>query len=233
MAEQHDLLKYIKPSHKVIGAVWIEERQVWQVTIAKTDGRELVISSNGVTEGETGETFVEECDVFINTSGFFNQWKWPAVPGRETFSGRTLHSAAWPEDGDQGIDGKIVSLIGNGSSGVQILPAIIDRVKKVYVHVRSSTWITNGIAEKFAGPGGSNLWFSEEQKNEWAQHPDKYLAYRKLVETSMNERFPLYIDHTPEQRAARKFSEAEMRMKLTKGGKEELLKLMMPEFAVG
>lgn len=201
--------------------------------MAKTDGRELVISSSGITEGETGETFVEECDIFINSSGFFNQWKWPAVSGRETFTGRSLHSAAWPEDGDKDIDGKTVSLIGNGSSGVQILPAIINRVKKVYVHIRSATWITTGIAEKFAGPNGTNLWFSEEQKKEWEEKPEEYLAYRKMIEDSMNSRFTLYIDHTPEQKAARIFSENEMKAKLTSGGKEALLERMMPDFAVG
>jgi cation diffusion facilitator CzcD-associated flavoprotein CzcO len=201
--------------------------------VAKTDGRELVISSAGITEGETRETFVEDCDIFINTSGFFNSWKWPSVPGREVFNGRTLHSAAWPEDGDKAIDGKTVSLIGNGSSGVQILPAIIDRAKKVYVHIRSATWITTGIAEQFAGPNGSNLWFSEEQKNEWEEKPEVYLTYRKRIEESMNSRFELYIDHTPAQDAARKFSEKEMTTKLRSGGKEALLKLMMPDFAVG
>ncbi|TVY87681.1 putative sterigmatocystin biosynthesis monooxygenase [Lachnellula willkommii] len=233
VAEQHDLLKYVKLSHKITGAKWVENSQSWKVEVAKTDGRELVVSSSGVTEGESGDSFVEDSDILINASGFFNNWKWPAIPGREACSAKMLHSAAWPADGDQHIDGKVVALIGNGSSGVQILPAIINRVKKVYVHIRSPTWITTGIAEKFAGPGGSNIVFSEEQKKRWADNPEEYLEYRKTVERDMNARFKLYIDHTDEQKAARKFSVGDMTSKLAKNGKEDLLRLLLPDFAVG
>lgn len=122
VAEQHDLRRYVKTSHKITHASWIPEREIWQVTVTKTDGRDFVISSPGVTEGETLETFVEECDILVNCTGFFNHWKWPNVQDREKFEGRLLHSAAWPKDTDRDIKGKTVALIGNGSSGVQILP---------------------------------------------------------------------------------------------------------------
>ncbi|KAI1043520.1 hypothetical protein LB505_010167 [Fusarium chuoi] len=80
-----------------------------------------------------------------------------------------LHSAAWPEDADKDIKGKTVALIGNGSSGVQILPAILDDAEKIYVHIRSPTWITTNFASKFAGPGVSNYDYPEEQKAAWAK----------------------------------------------------------------
>ncbi|KAH8804880.1 cyclohexanone monooxygenase [Xylogone sp. PMI_703] len=234
VVDQHDLRKYIKTCHKVTEARWIPDRQVWQVTVRKTDGRDLVISSPGVTEGEVAsEEFVDECDVLINCCGFFNNWKWPNVSNREAFKGQLLHSASWPANADNDINGKTVALIGNGSSGVQILPSIIDKVEKVYIHMKSPTWITAPIAAKFAGPDGSNFNYTEEQKEHWAKDPEAYLSYRKNIEGEMNVRFPLYIDHTPEQRAAKKFCEDEMRRKLKAGGKEDLLKLMLPDFAVG
>ncbi|RFU29399.1 hypothetical protein B7463_g6938, partial [Scytalidium lignicola] len=233
VADQHNLRKYIQTSRKVTDAEWNELKQVWEVTVKHTDGRDLVISSSGFTDGETETTTTEECDILVNASGFFNNWKWPDIPGRENFQGRILHSAAWPDDGEKTIDGKVVALIGNGSSGVQILPAIIDRVRKIYVHIRSATWVTTGLAERFAGPGGSNLSFSKEQKEKWAKHPDEYLAYRKEVEQEMNARFRMYIANSETQQNARNFSISQMTGKLTNGGKPELVKLMLPDFEVG
>ena len=233
VADQHDLRKYIKTSHKILGAKWIEERQIWQVKVCKTDGRDLVISSPGVTEGETGEVFIDECDVFVNAGGFFNNWKWPNVKDREIFRGRQLHTAYWPDDADKDIDGKTVAIIGNGSSGIQVLPAILDRVEKVYVHIRSPTWITARIGERFAGPKDVNRVFTEEEKKNWKDDPAAYLRYRKDIEDNVNERFLMYMDHTPEQEAARVACVENLSAKLKAGGREDLLPLLTPDFAVG
>lgn len=214
-------------------AQWLEDRQTWKVTVCQTDGRDLVISSPGIREGETETTFDDECDVLVNCCGFFNNWKWPNVVDRSKFQGRLLHTAAWPQDADKDVDGKTVALIGNGSSGVQVLPAIIDRVKKVYVHIRSPTWVTTNFAAKFAGPDGMNYDYTEEQKATWAADPTTYLKYRRQIEEELNSRFGLYVDHTPQQAAAREFGVNEMTTKLKAGGKEDLLKEMLPDFAVG
>lgn len=217
----------------MIHAKWLQDRQTWRVSITKTDGRDLVVSSPGVSDGETETTFDDYCDVLVNSSGFFNNWKWPRDIDRSIYQGKLLHTAAWPLDAENDLDGKTVAIIGNGSSGVQVLPAIIDRVKKVYVHVRSPTWVTTNFAAKFAGPGGRNYDYTEEQKAAWSADPALYLEYRRQIEAELNSRFRLYVDHTPEQKAAREFGIKEMTSKLKEGGKEELLQIMLPDFAVG
>nr|RBQ97554.1 hypothetical protein FVER53263_20483 [Fusarium verticillioides] len=111
VADQHNLGQYIKLSHKIIGAKWFEERQKWQIQIVQTDGRELVVSDGETKDGEKGEPFIEECDIFINASGAYNNWRWPAIPNRETYRGNMMHSAAWP-DADY-VTGRTVTLIGN------------------------------------------------------------------------------------------------------------------------
>ncbi|EXJ70138.1 uncharacterized protein A1O5_07211 [Cladophialophora psammophila CBS 110553] len=233
-ADRSDIHNYIQAvADQVTKAEWNEVKQRWQVTVRKTDGRDIAISSPGITEGEIEETINTECDILINAAGFFNNWKWPAIPGRESFQGTIFHSAAWPKDAEKSLDGKTVALIGNGSSGIQILPAIIDRVSKIYVHIRSPTWVTTGLAEKFAGPNGSNLVFSEEQKKRWAENGGEYLEYRKQVEDSMSSRFRLYMAGSKIQEAARKFSTEQMTDKLTRGGRSQLTKLLLPTFEVG
>lgn len=124
-------------------------------------------------------------------------------------------------------------MIGNGSSGIQVLPAILDRVEKVYVHIRSPTWITSRIGEKFAGPKGTNLVFTDEQRQRWRDSPEEYLKYRKDIEDDVNQRFLMYMDHTPQQDAAKKACLLNLKEKLVEGGRLDLLDLLTPDFAVG
>lgn len=56
--------------------------------------------------------------------------------------------------------------------------------------MRSATWITPEFAAEFA-PEGRTAFFSERQKEEWAKDKTKFLEYRKAVESSMNQFFPM------------------------------------------
>lgn len=58
-----------------------------------------------------------------------SEWKWPNIPGLDTFEGKLMHSAAW--DGQYDLKGKRVAVIGGGSSSVQIVPSIQPRKCKV------------------------------------------------------------------------------------------------------
>lgn len=51
-----------------------------------------------------------------------SNWKWPNIPGLESFSGTLMHSAAWKDGFD--VKGRTVAVLGCGSSGVQIVPSI-------------------------------------------------------------------------------------------------------------
>ena len=64
---------------------------------------------------------------------------WPDIPGRETFEGRMIHSAAWDHDYD--LTGKRVAVVGTGASAVQIIPEIVDRVEHLTVFQRTPGWV--------------------------------------------------------------------------------------------
>lgn len=51
-----------------------------------------------------------------------SKWRWPDIPGLDTFKGDLVHSANWPKELQYA--GKRVAVIGNGSSGVQIVTEI-------------------------------------------------------------------------------------------------------------
>jgi cation diffusion facilitator CzcD-associated flavoprotein CzcO len=151
------------------------------------------------------------------------------IPGRESFKSDMLHTASWPKKYD--FTGQTVSLIGNGSSGVQVLPHIVEQAEKVYVHMRNGSWFTVGFASKFGGPGGSNVDFTEEQKDAWTKDPEEYFRYRKLVEQELNARFKTNLRGSKEQALARDFCLKEMSRQLA--SRPDLLKALTPDFPVG
>jgi cation diffusion facilitator CzcD-associated flavoprotein CzcO len=65
----------------------------------------------------------------------------PDVPGREDFRGESYHTGLWPAT-PVDFAGKRVAVIGTGSSGVQVVPAIADEVASLTVYQRSANWCT-------------------------------------------------------------------------------------------
>ncbi|KAL2815741.1 steroid monooxygenase [Aspergillus granulosus] len=230
VADRFQLKKYIQTCRKVVGARWNEGTQKWEVASKRTDGRRTVISSKGDGgDGEIGKVIIEECDVFINASGYLNNWRWPDIPGREKFQGTLAHSANY--DPNLNLHGKKVAVIGNGSSGIQITTAVQKIAGHVSAFIRSPTWITANLGSRFIEQGASNISYNEEQQRIWAEHPEEYLAYRKQIEQELNIRFPLFIRGTKSQDLAREFTTKAMRDKLAP--KQELADILIPSFAVG
>jgi cation diffusion facilitator CzcD-associated flavoprotein CzcO len=65
----------------------------------------------------------------------------PDVPGRGDFRGEAYHTGRWPAT-PVDFAGKRVAVIGTGSSGVQIVPAIADDVASLTVYQRTPNWCT-------------------------------------------------------------------------------------------
>lgn len=150
--DDFNLRGYFKLRHEVIGARWDSSTSHWIIRIRPN--------------GNDDEIFEDWCDFFVNGSGLLNAWKWPDIPGLHSFQGALLHTAAY--DRSVAVEGKRVALIGVGSSGVQILPALQPTVSHIYHFIRSKTWITPSFAAKYAGPNGTNFEYTDEQKAAFA-----------------------------------------------------------------
>lgn len=92
---------------------------IWQVTL--TDGRR------------------DEAHVVIAASGVLHHPNIPDIPGLSTFEGEVFHSARWRDD--IALDGRRVGVIGNGSTGVQLVGALSTRCETVVHFQRSPQWI--------------------------------------------------------------------------------------------
>ena len=85
----------------------------------------------------TGEEV--EAEVVIAASGVLHHPKLPDIEGFDSFEGRAFHSARWQDDAL--VDGARVGVIGNGSTGVQIVTALSTRASSLVHFQRSPQWI--------------------------------------------------------------------------------------------
>ena len=80
-------------------------------------------SGSGTSAGLAGQRKIQARFVF-SAVGSLNIPKLPDIPGMDTFTGPSFHSARWPDDLE--LAGKRFALVGAGASGFQIGPAIAD-----------------------------------------------------------------------------------------------------------
>ncbi|PVH71764.1 putative monooxygenase [Cadophora sp. DSE1049] len=206
--------KYLKLQHQITGAFWEEESSTWRVEV-----------QNQVT----GEKIEDRCDFLINGTGFLNNWKWPDIRGLHSFKGDLLHTASWQTSAN--LKDKRVAVIGNGSLGMQIVTAIYPDVKHLTTFIRNPTWVSTSFALQYAGPNGSSFKYTDEQKKEFKEDPEKFAKYRKALDEEMSGRFDLMHKDSELQGQARAYLTSVMRSRL--GEDHPLVDKIIPNFGVG
>jgi cation diffusion facilitator CzcD-associated flavoprotein CzcO len=81
----------------------------------------------------------EAVDVVIAATGVLHHPNLPPIEGLEDFRGARFHSARW--DPALKLEGARVGIVGTGSSAVQIVSAIVDRVARLTLFQRTAQWI--------------------------------------------------------------------------------------------
>jgi cation diffusion facilitator CzcD-associated flavoprotein CzcO len=121
VVDRFDLRRHMRFGTRVTSAVYDESSGSW--TVEADDGTEI------------------RTRFFIAATGVLSVPYFPEVPGREDFAGESHHTGMWP-DTSVDFSGKRVAVVGTGSSGVQIIPAIADQVGSLAVYQRSANWCT-------------------------------------------------------------------------------------------
>ncbi len=119
VVENHSLSSHIRFNAEVTGAVWLEDDQVWRISLA--DGSSLT------------------AEAFVTAWGQLNRPKLPPIEGRESFKGQAFHSAQW--DASVDLAGKRVAVIGNGASAIQFVPEVAKVAGHLTLFQRSPNWI--------------------------------------------------------------------------------------------
>lgn len=126
----HDRIRF---EHDVTAITYDEVAKRWNLDITH-DGDVEKVSVRFVVSG----------------TGLFATPRMPDLPGVEDFTGDVVHTTEWPEG--YSLEGKSVAVIGNGSTGVQLLPRVAQESERVSVFVRTPQWVSprEGYGEPIA-----------------------------------------------------------------------------------
>jgi cation diffusion facilitator CzcD-associated flavoprotein CzcO len=117
VCEKHGMREHIRFATEVVEARWVGEQ--WH--LRTSDGDE------------------HSFDAVIHATGFLHRPRYPEIPGIDTFAGTAFHSARW----DHGVElaGRRIGVIGTGSTGVQLITALVGTAAHVTMFQRTAQWI--------------------------------------------------------------------------------------------
>lgn len=201
LAEKYNVYEITRFGQKVTSCHWKAESAKWEVKV-------IDLESN--TESS------EHYDLVIPAIGHFNEWKLPEYEGMDKFKGLLRHASNWDPSFDP--KGKRVAVIGNGASGIQIVPELQKVVSHLDHYARSRTWIAGslgGLDRQFDA-----MPYSPEQLKDF-EDPEKYTAFRKALEDTYWRKFEAQIRDSEMSRNAISQFTSMMAQRLK--GKPELL----------
>jgi cation diffusion facilitator CzcD-associated flavoprotein CzcO len=102
VVDRHGLRDLIHLHTEMTAAHWDDQLRSWRVVCAG------------------GTVFVAR--YLLNALGLLSTPNFPSLPRLDSYKGRVVHTASWPADLD--LRGKSVGIIGNGSTGVQVMTAL-------------------------------------------------------------------------------------------------------------
>ncbi|OBK92824.1 4-hydroxyacetophenone monooxygenase [Mycobacterium asiaticum] len=118
-ADRFGLRKLVRTGVEVTSAEFDESTATWRVTTSSGD--------------------VFEAEVLVPAVGQLSRPALPNIPGLETFTGPSFHSAQWRHDVD--LAGKRVAVLGTGASAIQFVPRIRQTAGHVTVFQRSAPYV--------------------------------------------------------------------------------------------
>jgi cation diffusion facilitator CzcD-associated flavoprotein CzcO len=125
VVDRFDLRKYFIFESRVTSAIYNEASATWRV-VAGDD--------------------VYEARYVLMATGFLSTPLDPDIPGLKQFAGETYFASRWPKH-EVELSGKRVGVIGTGSSGIQLIPAVARQAASVTVFQRTPNYsvpATNG-----------------------------------------------------------------------------------------
>ena len=123
IAEKYGVQGNLCLDHDLEEARFDEASSRWQLRFRGPDGARVDRSVN----------------VVVSAAGIFSKAKLPAIEGIDDFEGQILHPTQWTPDVD--LAGKRVAIVGNGSTGVQLMARVAEQAEHTRVFQRTPQWI--------------------------------------------------------------------------------------------
>ncbi|GIZ43150.1 hypothetical protein CKM354_000638800 [Cercospora kikuchii] len=201
---------------KVAGAKWHADEGMWCVEVENT---------------KTLARREEWCHVLISGQGVLVHENWPKIPGFDKFKGHITHSARWDHSFD--YSNKRIAVIGNGSSGIQIVPQMAKLPgTTVKNFIRSGAWVyyrappSQHMGRSVEDP---NPAYTDEEKESF-RDPEKHQTYRKGIVSRTNKSFYIFQRGENNQKGM-EAAAAQMSQKL--GHDKRLCEMLLPKWELG
>ena len=185
LARKYNVYQYLRFGLKAVGATWDEEHAQWVINLENV---------------QTGHKTEEQVDVLITALGRFNAWRLPDYPGIDDYQGHLRHTSGWDPSFDP--TGKRVAVIGNGASGIQIVPSLQPLVKHLDHYARSKTWIAGSFGGEGPGRRLEPNYYTPEQLKSF-EDPEEYHRFRKELESKFYRGLGTVFKDTKENEALR------------------------------
>ncbi|MCF8608991.1 NAD(P)/FAD-dependent oxidoreductase [Gordonia sp. HY285] len=124
VARKHGVFEHIVFDADVTAAEFADDAKTWSLTVSVADQEPTTVVANAV----------------VAASGLFATPRELPVEGAAGFSGQIVHTTEWNDSIEYA--GKNVAIIGNGSTGVQLLSKIASEAASVTVYQRTPQWIS-------------------------------------------------------------------------------------------
>jgi len=109
---------------------------------------------------ETKRGTCDAADFVIAATGVLHHPVIPAIEGLDSFEGAAFHSARW--DHVAQLDDRRIGVIGNGSTGIQLISALWSHASQLYHFQRTAQWM---VPYEFKA-------YTEDEKAEFRKHPE-------------------------------------------------------------
>ena len=122
--DKYDIRRHIQFNTTVTELRWIEERQLWEVTVRSNEDEKRL-----------------HARVVFAGSGPLSNAAYPTdIAGAKDFQGEIFHTARWKKGLD--VRNKRVAVIGTGASAIQVVPAVQKMgVSQLLVFQRTPPWV--------------------------------------------------------------------------------------------
>lgn len=119
----------------------------------------------------------DEADVIIAASGVLHHPAIPSFPGADSFAGTCFHSARWNHEVP--LEGKRVGVIGTGSTAVQIVTDLIERVESITMFQRTAQWVLRQ----------DNPAYTDSEKATFCEHSEVLQTMRAKMSENFSNMF--------------------------------------------
>lgn len=177
---------------RVRAAAWHDAAREWRLAVVE--------EAAGAPAAPSARAYTHACRVLVLAPGALCAPAAAAFPGRESFRGAVMHTAAWRPDVP--LAGRRVVVVGTGASAAQVVPAVAPVAARLTLLQRTPAWVV---------PRGNFKWSA------WARAAFRYVpllmaAYRVFKWLQHDVRYYAFIRpaHGCLRRAARRAAEAHL-----------------------